>query len=129
MSSSLQTVTTDIQEFLREAAPESWRVDSVLNVLGNVQTPLVLTWQFMGVTTEMGANFKGTEYIGAEFMLTLFTNQKDLTKALAALNTALPELLPVLDASPDLSWETAEYAVMDTGESAYRIPITVLCTY
>ncbi|MDT0142792.1 hypothetical protein [Microbacterium sp. PRC9] len=125
MSSSFESVTADLEAYLKAELPTTWKVLDGSVGLGNT-TGLVLTYGLTGFSNKsFGGQLPLTQF-AAEFDLVLSTPERDLVKAQARLLPALPLLLKALDEAIGISWENVEKAITDAGETWFRIPIQVL---
>lgn len=129
MSSELTTVLADLETFFKETVPTNWLVSNA-ETLGKTKTrKVVLTFEQLDVSQEALGTDLPQGWVWVTFQLVLSTPETDAVKGLSRLTTELGKLLQVLDASPELVWgPDAVRTRLDTGESAYIIPLAVLAS-
>jgi len=125
MPSDFTTCAPELEAFLQENLPETWKVTDAAKAPAKA-TGVVLTYELTGFSTRAGNTPLPPSVLGADFSLTLSSPEVDVTKALARVMGALPKLIRVLDTSPDISWDTADRLMTAAGETYFRIPITLL---
>lgn len=118
-----------LETALREALPTDWRIqDAEAKVTKSLG--VVLFYEQGNVSNEVSGTRMSPAHVGVDFTLTLTAPQTDPVKGTREVTSALLELLPALDALEDLYWgPTAEKIRLESGETAYRIPITFLSRY
>lgn len=129
MSFDFLTVAEDLEAYLKPLLPQKWRIQNANKPAGKV-TGVALTYLQRDVSADaVGGTQIPVGTLGVGFDLQLSTPETDTTKGFARLTTEVLHLFRALDQSPYVSWSNAERGVLETGESTYTIPVTVLTTY
>lgn len=129
MSSELVTAVADLDAFLVEHCPPAWRVLNAEKLGKAKSTKPVLTFEQLDISQETLGQQLPEGWLWATFQLVLSTPETDAVKGMARLTTEASTLLQILDASPDLRWgPDATRTRLDTGESAFIIPIALLAS-
>lgn len=126
MSSNLRTVKADIQEFLETVTPNNWLVMDAEKVGSQKLSKIGLTYEQLDISAEALGQELPSGWVWVSFQLVLSTPETDAVKGIERLTGVLADFLLILDASPELRWTDATRTRLDTGESAYIIPIALL---
>lgn len=131
MSSELVTVAADLEAFFKESAPSTWRVvNAELLSNKNRTTGVVLSYEQLDLAREALGQELRDGYVWVTFQLVLSTEETDAVKGMKRLTAEAATLLQILDASPDFRWgPEATRTRLETGESAFLIPIAFLATH
>jgi hypothetical protein len=127
MSSNFETVATDLEEYLKESLPQTWKVLNI-NQVTSKTTGLTVTHSLTGFSNKNQGQQLPYEWLTADFTVDFSSPNTDLIKGQAQLLTALPELFKALDNHPELTWETARKGVTDKGETVFTIDVQILVT-
>lgn len=114
---------------LKAALPKTWRIAdaeaSAANALG-----IVVYYEQGDLHTTVTNERLPAGFAGVDFSLTLTAPGDDPVKGTRTVTAALLDLLPALDRIEDLYWgPTAEKVRLETGETTYRIPTTLITNY
>ncbi len=129
MSSNLRTVAADLEEFLVEQCPSTWRIVNAEKLGSAKTTKVVLTYEQLDVLASANGTDLSVGWVGVSFQLVLSTPETGATKALPRVTNALAELLLVLDSTDQVYYSDATRTRLDTGETAFVLPVVVLATY
>jgi hypothetical protein len=130
MSSNVRAdaLTAHLVDTLTAALPSKWKVRDAeakaVKALG-----IVLFYEQLDFHSQFNGDRLSYGYVYVDYVLTLTSPQTDITKATKAVTEALLELLPALDQMPELFWSDAEKVRLETGETAYRLPVTFISSY
>lgn len=130
MSSNVRAdaLTGHLVSTLTAALPTRWKIRDAeakpVKALG-----IVLFFEQLDFHSEVNGEELPRGFVGVDYMLTLTSPEANVTKATKAVTDALLELLPALDEMPDLYWSDAEKQRLETGETAYRLPVTLISRY
>lgn len=115
-----------LEAVLKAAVPSTWSVRDaeakVTKALG-----IVVFYEQGDISNEIAQKHLNPGYVGVDFTLTVTAPESEPVKGTRTATSALLTLLPALDAMPDLFWgPTATKIRLESGETAYRLPITFL---
>lgn len=127
MSSDLATVAADLADYLVANCPTGWIIADSEKLRKTTKT--ALSYEQGDLTIDVIGQDLPTGFIGVEFLLTLSTPETDATKGLPRVTEAMGHLFAALDMTDQIRHANAERVRLDTGESAYRLPIAVLAAY
>lgn len=118
-----------LTDALKAALPNKWRIQDA--EAGAFQSLGVVVYYEQGdLHTTVTNERLPAGFAGVDFMLTLTAPESDPTKGTRTVTAALLDLLPALDGIEDLYWgPTAEKVRLETGETTYRIPSTLITHY
>jgi hypothetical protein len=125
--STFETVSADLEAYLRAELPDTWKIQDGGKALGNT-TGLVLTYGLSGFSTTIAGQQLPDSWFSADIDLVLSAPETDLVKAQARLLPALPLLFAALDAADGVRWEAAERVIQPAGETWFRVPVSILVT-
>lgn len=128
MSSELVSAAADFGAFLEESVPDAWKVRNAYDLGTSKLSGVVLSYQQLDVLTQATGEQLPLGYVWITFRLVLSSPETDAKKGVPRVTRELATLLQVLDASPDIEWTEAEFARVETGESAFFIPVAFLAT-
>lgn len=132
MPSSLEradALIAHLTDALETALPKSWRiVDAEAGAL--VSLGIVVYYEQGDLHTQVQNERLAAGFAGVDFTLTLTAPEHEPVKGTRRVTAALLDFLPALDGIDDLFWgPTAEKVRLDTGETTYRIPVTLITHY
>lgn len=130
MSSELAAVATDLQTFLEESVPAKWRVVNAETLGASKTTGVVVSWEQLDLSWfSDGKEELPLGWLWVTFQIVISVPETDAVKAMPKLTAAAGQLLQILDASPEVRWgPDATRTRLDTGESAFVIPLAVLAS-
>lgn len=127
-SNSLSEARKYLQGALTQGLPKDWVITDIEKA-GDTFRKLTVTYEQGDIVANISGGELPPGVIGLEFTLNLITPEKDGDKAMTRLGEAAVELAFLLDSLPQLVWDNGSRFRLESGESGYRFPITVLVTY
>lgn len=115
-----------LETVLRAALPTDWRIQDA-EAKSDKALSTVVYYEQGDISNEVAQQHLNPGYVGVDFTLTVVAPESEPVKGTRTATSALLTLLPFLDAMPDLFWgPVASKIRLESGETAYRLPITFL---
>lgn len=126
--SVLNQLTAALTAALTAVLPTDWSIRDAEADTGH-SLDVVLYYEQGDLVTTINGGAVPPGHVGVEYTLTLTAPETDPQKGTGRVTNAAMDLLPALDTLSDLYWDRAEKVRLNTGETAYRLPVVHLSTY